>query len=214
MYLGALTIYLLWVAFAIVVALTLNPSVGGWLLWTSFAFIVFILFYKSRGVVNRWPWLGNLDAKISDKDFDKAREHLERTNEKIYKAHPDTAVALIAKEMQIYEKELGHANLNKHFDHYQELSGLLTKLNWQIDNSRQSGDQRDELWRDIAEGADFKALLKYFDELRSSIMAIRESIEEEKAESEKKKREFSEMRLRWWIAILLAISASLDAFII
>jgi len=105
-------------------------------------------------------------------DSGKAREHLEQADEKMYKALDD-AVASIKEDMQGYEKKPGYASLSKHFGHYQELSGVLTRIGRRIDNSREDREQRNELYRDIAEGSDFKDLLRYFDELRGSIIAIR-----------------------------------------
>jgi len=105
-------------------------------------------------------------------DFVKAREHLEQADKQTHKAL-DGAVAIIGKKKQDYENELKPANLNEHFGHYQALSGVFVRIKRQIEGSRQNRDQRDEVFRDIATGSDFKDLLRYFDELRGSITAIR-----------------------------------------
>jgi len=168
--------------------------------YASIALIVIFIFYESRGLINLWLGLGNPDANLSDKDFEEAQEHLEQDSKKIYNAPPDTVVKFIDDEMRDYADDLGYANLNDRFGHYQELSGLLTRVKWQIENARQSGDQGDAMRRNIAEGADFKDLLNYFDELRSSIIAIGKSI----AKKEVAARDLS---VRWWIGVSLTVIA-------
>jgi len=118
------------------------------------------------------------------KDFNKAREHLEQANENMHKALHDAiddAVGFIGAEKRRYADKWGVAKLNDHFRHYQALSGVLIRTKRQIASSRENREQRGQLYRDIAEGAeDFKDLLKYFDELRSSETAIHESIADKK----------------------------------
>lgn len=193
-------IYIAGVAGFILASLTLGPLIGVVLILAFHAFIVIFILYQLRGVIGLWLGLGNPDAKLSDQDVDQARKDLEQDNEKIYTAPVEDAVKFIDDRMRDYADDLGYDNLNDRFGHYQELSGLLTRVKWQIENSRQSGDQGDALRRNIAASADFKALLNYFDELRSSIMAIRVSIAQKEAE-------LSERSLRWWIIIFLAVSA-------
>jgi len=126
--------------------------------------------------------LKDAGAQIEDAhkraDEKARRAHLEQADEKIYNASHyavDAAVAFVDREMQRYERNPGYTALNKHFGHYQELSGVLTRIRRRIDNSREERDQRNESYRDIAEGSDFKDLLRYFDELRGSVIAIRKS---------------------------------------
>jgi len=107
---------------------------------------------------------------------EEAHKHLEQADENIYNALAG-AVAGIDEEIQDYDKSLRFANLNEHFGNYQRLSGALTRLTRQIENARQSREQRDALYRDMAEGADFKAALNYLDELRGSIGAIGQSVD-------------------------------------
>jgi len=131
------------------------------------------------------------------KDFVKAREHLEQADKQTHKAL-DGAVAIIGGDIQGYESDLERANLNEHFGRYQALSGVFVRIKRQIEGSRQNRDQRDEVFRDIAAGADFEDLLHYFDELTGSKSAISESIEKKKAESR-------ELRVRWVIGIGIAL---------
>jgi len=112
----------------------------------------------------------------------RARENLEQADENIYAALAG-AVASIDEEIQGYEKSLRFTNLNEQYGRYQELSGILTMIKRQIKSSQADREQRDSLYRYAAEGADFKAALKYFDELRGSIGAIRESVTREKIRS-------------------------------
>jgi len=126
--------------------------------------------------------LQNVSAQLDDafefinkKDLDNAREQLEQVNENMYKALA-SAVASINREKQRYLDKWGTAELNDHFGHYQELSGVLSRITRQIKSARENREQRDELYRDIAEGVDFKDLLRYFDELRSNETEIGDSI--------------------------------------
>jgi len=105
-------------------------------------------------------------------------ERLEHDDETVYKALV-SAVASINAEMRRYEKKPGHADLNKYFGHYQELSGILTRINRQIESAREDREQRDRLCRDIAEGFYFKAALNYLGELRGVIVAINRSVARE-----------------------------------
>jgi len=134
---------------------------------------------------------------INAEDFGAARVHLEQANESIYKTRRDVidgALAFIGSAVKRYANDLGHANLNDHFGHYQEFWGLFTRIRRQIANSGANRERRDELYRGISEGSDFKDLLRYFDELRGSAFAISKSIE-------KHDREFGELRVRWAIGI-------------
>jgi len=131
------------------------------------------------------------------KDFDKAREHLEQSDEQTHKALYG-AVASIGGGIQAYENDLKHANLNEHFGHYQALSGVFIRIKRQIEGSRQNREQRDGVFRDIAAGADFEALLNYFDELKGSSFAIGKSIEKKSAESR-------ELRVQWAVGISLTL---------
>lgn len=117
--------------------------------------------------------------RAAEEDFDKAREQLEQAGENIYKALNSAGVH-INREIDDYEKSLKYVNLNDRFDNYQALSGVFARIKRQIEKARESRDQRDEVYRYIAEGADFTDLLNYFDELRGSICAIRDSITKEK----------------------------------
>jgi len=108
-------------------------------------------------------------------DDNKAREHLEQADENLSKALADT-VANIKEEIRRHDDSLRYANLNEHFGHYQELSGVLSRINRQVKNARESREQRDEVYRNLAESAELKDLLTYFDELRSSVPAIRASV--------------------------------------
>jgi len=112
------------------------------------------------------------------------REHLEQADENMYKSLND-AVASIGDEMQIYAENPGHANLNEHFGHYQELLGLFGRIKRQFAKARESREQRDELYRYAAKGADFKDLLNYFDELGRCEIAIRASMSKNRASSRK-----------------------------
>jgi len=174
----------------------------------NFSFIVFVPLYASIALIvifiiyelSRYWLLGKPTAMPREKYFDAERENLKQANEKVYNAPVEDVVKFINEEMNRYEKDLSYANLNDRFGHYQELSGLLTRVKWQIDNQRQSGDQGDVECRNIAESADFKALLNYFDELRSSIIAIGKSIAKNEAEAR-------DLRLRWWIGVSLTVIA-------
>jgi len=115
-------------------------------------------------------------------DFDAAREQLEQADENIYKALND-AVAFIGAKTRSYAENLGHANLNEHFGHYQELLGLFGRIERQFANEREGREQRDELYRYMAEGADFKDLLNYFDELGRCEIAIRASMSRNRTSS-------------------------------
>jgi len=130
--------------------------------------------------------LQNVSAQLDDafefinkKDLDNAREQLEQVNEDMYEAL-NGAVTSINEETQRYADDFGEADLNDHFRHYQDLSGVLVRITRQIENARQIREQQDALYRDVAEGADFKDLLKYFDELRGSEDAIGDSISKER----------------------------------
>jgi len=112
-------------------------------------------------------------------DLDKAREHLKQADEQTHKALA-SAVASISGETQQYADDFGEADFNDHFRHYQDLSGVLVRITRQIENAQQSREQQDALYRDVAEGADFKDLLKYYDELRGSEDAIGDSIKKER----------------------------------
>lgn len=116
---------------------------------------------------------------VNANDFVKAREHLEQADENITKASYDAidgAVEFVESEMHSYADDLGYANLNEQFGHYQGLFGALIRLKRHIASAGANREQRDEAYRDIAEGADFEALQNYFDELRGSAPAIRASI--------------------------------------
>jgi len=190
----------------------LGGALGSFVLFVififSFSFIVFVPLYASIVLIVifvlyefiRYQLLGKPTAMPGEKYFDAERENLKQTNEKVYNAPIEDAVKFINEEMSRYKKDLGYANLNDRFGHYQELSGLLTRVKWQIENSRQSGDQGDALRRNIAESADFKALLNYFDELRSSIIAIRVSIAKKEATE-------LDLSMRWWIGVSLTVIA-------
>jgi len=139
-------------------------------------------------------------AKRCGKDCGGLCKNLELDNEQIYNLSRNNLVgefARIRNEMKNQVKDLCCANLNDHFRHYQELSGVLTRVKRQIDNA---GDQGDALRRDIAESTDFKDLRNYFDELTSSICAIRASIAKKEVESRN-------LRVQWWIGVGLAIGA-------
>jgi len=136
-------------------------------------------------------------AGADKEDFPAASVHLEQANENIYKASHDaidTVVAFVSQEINRHAIALGYANLNDHFGHYQELSGAFTTIKGQIEQSRESREQRDEVYNEIAEGADFVNLLKYFNELRGSAPAIYASVE-------KKTKESRNLSARWWIGI-------------
>jgi len=121
------------------------------------------------------------------KNFDEALAHLEKASESIYKALDD-AVATIGREMQRYADDLEATNLNEHFVHYQALTGVFASVKRQIENSRENRDQWDEVYKDVAEGADFRDLRKYFDELRSNALTIRDSIEKKDSEARNSRR--------------------------
>jgi len=168
-------------------------------LYTSIVLMVLFIFYESR---RRWL-LRHWDANHCDKDCGGVCKHLEQANEQTHNANGDnldSVIALIRNKMKRHVYDLGCVNLNEYFNHYQELLGVLIKLNRQIKNSLQNRDQRDELYRKIVDGADFKDLLKYFDELRGSKTAIRESIAKKEAESR-------DLRMQWWIGVALTVSS-------
>jgi len=112
---------------------------------------------------------------INEKDFDSARKLLEQVDKNTYDAL-DSAVASIVIEALHCAKKWTRADFNDHFRHYQDLSGVLIRIARQIKNARQSREQQDALYRDVAKGVDFKDLLRYFDELRCSEKAIDASI--------------------------------------
>jgi len=157
--------------------------------------VIFILYEVSIQVIN----LVFADWRAKN-DFGAVNENLKHANERVYNAPVEDDIKRINEKMNRYKKDLSYANLIEHFGHYQELSGVLFRLNRQIEIARQNRDRRDELYRDIAEGADFKALLNYFDELRGSETAIRARIAKKEAESR-------DLRLRWWIGVSLTVIA-------
>jgi len=142
-------------------------------LFASFVLIViFILYEWLRPDIHRLP----SDWDANSRDFDD-----------VSRDNPKEMVAFIRNKVRCYEEKIDPANLNDYFRHYQELLGLLTEDRWQ--NRDQAGDD-----------ADFKDLLKYFDELRSSLYAITQSIA-------KKEDEDRDLRMRWWIGISLTVIA-------
>jgi len=104
-----------------------------------------------------------------------AHENLEQADEDIYNAVAG-AVATIDEKIQGYEKSLRFTNLNEQYGRYQELSGVLARIKRKVAKAGEKREQRDRLYRYITDGADFKAALNYFDELRGSIGAIRKSV--------------------------------------
>jgi len=142
-------------------------------LFASFVLIVvFILYEWLRPDIHRLP----SDWDANSRDFDD-----------VSRDKPKEMVAFIRNKVRCYEEKIDPANLNDYFRHYQELLGLLTEDRWQ--NRDQAGND-----------ADFKDLLKYFDELRSSLYAITQSIA-------KKEDEDRDLRMRWWIGISLTVIA-------
>jgi len=174
-----------------------NASIGIVLFWTVLAFIGIFFFYEIYLLLSiQW-------AKRCRKDCGGLCENLERSTEQIHNGNGGKLVgeiACIRKKMKSHVEDLGCANLNDHFRHYQELSGLLVRLDQKIENARQNREQRDELCRAILEDADFNDLRKYFDELTGSICAIRASIA-------KKGTESRNLRVGWYIGVLIAVSA-------
>jgi len=194
-----------WLAGLAGLLLLLVVAQASWIIFAppvaSVVLIAIFIFYEWRRPEIHWvPALGKPDTKLVRDYFGEERENLKHANEEVYNAPIDEVVKFIDEEVSRYEDDLGYANLNYHFGRYQKLSGLLTRVKWQIENSRVSNDQRDELRRDIAESADFKDLLKYFDELRGSVYAIVKSIARKEAEAR-------DLRVRWWIGISLTVIA-------
>jgi len=194
-------IYLAWTAIAIGLSRTGNAAIGVVLLWTAIAFIVIFFFYEI------YLWISIRRAKLCGKDCGGLCANLERDDEQVYDTSHDNLVGVVARirnEMKSHLKDWGCGDLNDHFRHYQELSGVLIGLDKKIKTARQNRDQRDEAYSAISEGADFKDLRKYFDELTGSICAIHASIA-------KKGAEISDSRIRWRISILVTAVASAAA---
>jgi len=194
---GAIMIFAVGLAVAIVAVRTGNASIGMVLLWTSIVLSVIFFFYEIYLSLENW-W-----AKRCRKDYGGLCENLERDDEQVYDTSHDNLVGVVARirnKMKIYVKDPGCADLNDHFHHYQELSGVLIGLDQKIEVAYQNLDQREELYRALLEDADFKDSLKYFDELTSSICAIRASIAKKGAAPRI-------VRVGWYIGLSLTVGA-------